>query len=228
MVGSSLAVYSGFRFVRRAQETGAAGRGRQHRPHPRRRDRGRRRCRHLWEKSCRAWLPRWVYDREGDRASVMKLSLAGWSWFIALAAGACGSDSTSRVATRPPGSSGGGSAGSAGRRAAPARRARRHAGGGGGRGRGGTTGSAGTTGGAGTAARSRSAPHARAPSNCSQADGPAICCLQLSTCMVASECPASPTYVPCSNANPCSKGGWVCCTAGGMSFCTKQSGCPAP
>ena len=123
------------------------------------------------------------------------------SWLIivvfALAAGACGSDSN-----------GGGTTGSAGTT-----------------GRGGTTGSAGTTGAGGTGTQPIGAACANS-ANCSQADGTAVCCLQLSTCMVASECPTAPTYVPCSSANPCSKAGWVCCTAGGMSFCTKQSGCP--
>ena len=51
--------------------------------------------------------------------------------------------------------------------------------------------------------------------NCSQADGPAVCCLQNSTCVLDGQCASSPNYVPCSATNPCTKGGWVCCTAGG-------------
>ena len=156
----------------------------------------------------------------------MKLS---WLMVVvfALAAGACGSDSNSG-GDAAAGSSGGGTTGSAGTTG------RGGTTGGGGAGRGGTTGSAGTTGNAGATGgggTTGTQPLGAACVNtgmCSQADGPAVCCLQLSTCMVASECPASPTYVPCSSANPCSKGGWVCCNAGGMNFCTKQSGCPAP
>jgi len=155
----------------------------------------------------------------------MKLS---WLMVVvfALAAGACGSDSNSG-GDAAAGSSGGGTTGGGGA-------GRGGTTGGGGAGRGGTTGSAGTTGSGGTTGGAGTAgtqPLGAACVNtgmCSQADGPAVCCLQLSTCMVATECPASPTYVPCSSANPCSKGGWVCCNAGGMSFCTKQSGCPAP
>jgi hypothetical protein len=60
---------------------------------------------------------------------------------------------------------------------------------------------------------------------CSQADGPAVCCLQISTCVLQNQCPGTPTYVSCETT-PCDKAGWICCNAGGMHFCTKQSGCP--
>ena len=63
-------------------------------------------------------------------------------------------------------------------------------------------------------------------SNCSQADGTAVCCLQIPACTLANQCPTSPNYVPCTDDPSCMKGGWICCNAGGMHFCTKQSGCP--
>lgn len=95
---------------------------------------------------------------------------------------------------------------------------------GGATGRGGTTGNAGTTGTGGSGTQ----PIGSACVNsgmCSQADGPAVCCLQISTCVLAAECPNGTTYVSCET-QPCSKSGWVCCNAGGMHFCTKQSACP--
>ena len=150
------------------------------------------------------------------------------AWLIvvvfALAAGACGSDSTAGN-DAAAGSSGGGATGSAGTT------------GGGGNtgaaGRGGTTGNAGTTGGGGatgSAGTSGTQPIGAACANtgmCSQADGPATCCLSIPACVLESQCPSSPTYVSCETT-PCTKAGWICCNAGGMRFCTKQSGCPAP
>ena len=156
----------------------------------------------------------------------MKLS---WLMVVvfALAAGACGSDSNSG-GDAAAGSSGGGTTGSAGTTG----RGGTTGGGGAGRsgahaGSAGTTGNAGATGGGGTTGTQPLGAACVNTGMCSQADGPAVCCLQLSTCIGVSRCAASPgpTY-PCSSANPCSKGGWVCCNAGGMNFCTKQSGCP--
>jgi len=144
------------------------------------------------------------------------------SWLIvvvfALAAGACSSDTTSG-SDAAAGSSGGGTTGSAGTT------------GGGGAGRGGTTGSAGATGSAGTtgAGGTGTQPIGAAcanTANCSQADGTAVCCLSIPACVLASQCPTSPTYVSCETT-PCDKAGWICCNAGGMHFCTKQNGCPA-
>jgi hypothetical protein len=42
------------------------------------------------------------------------------------------------------------------------------------------------------------------------------------------QCASSPNYVPCTDTASCMKGGWICCAAGGMRFCTKQSACPTP
>ena len=61
--------------------------------------------------------------------------------------------------------------------------------------------------------------------NCSQAEGTAVCCLSISTCVLDTQCPAGTTYVSC-DTQPCTKSGWVCCNAGGMHFCTKPSACP--
>ncbi len=88
-------------------------------------------------------------------------------------------------------------------------------------GRGGTTGSAGTTGTQPIGAACANT------TNCSQADGPATCCLSIPACVLESQCPGTPTYVSCETT-PCTKPGWICCNAGGMHFCTKQNGCPAP
>ena len=60
---------------------------------------------------------------------------------------------------------------------------------------------------------------------CSQADGPAVCCLQIQTCVLDSQCPTGGTFVSCAT-QPCARAGWVCCNAGGMQYCTKQSACP--
>jgi|SRR6187551_1333364 len=93
----------------------------------------------------------------------------------------------------------------------------------GGAGRGGTTGNAGTTGAGGSATQ----PIGAACVNtgmCSQADGPAVCCLQIQTCVLDSQCPTGGTFVSCAT-QPCARAGWVCCNSGGMQFCTKQSGC---
>ena len=92
-------------------------------------------------------------------------------------------------------------------------------------GRGGTTGSAGTTGAGGSGSQPLGAACANS-GMCSQADGPAICCLSMPACVPEGQCPSSPNFVPCTDTASCMKGGWVCCNAGGMHFCTKQSACP--
>jgi hypothetical protein len=60
--------------------------------------------------------------------------------------------------------------------------------------------------------------------NCSQADGTAVCCLSIATCVLDTQCQGG-SYVSCET-QPCTKSGWVCCNAGGMHFCTKPSACP--
>ena len=145
----------------------------------------------------------------------------------AVAAGACSSD-TKGGADAAAGSSGGGASGSAG----TSGRAGTTGGGGttgsaGTTGRGGTTGRAGATGAGGTGTQ----PVGAACVNngmCSQADGPAVCCLSITTCVLDGQCPGSTNYIPCSDTMPCTKAGWICCNAGVMSYCTKQSGCLAP
>jgi hypothetical protein len=93
---------------------------------------------------------------------------------------------------------------------------------------GGTTGGAGASGASGAAGGTQPIGAACVNNgNCSQADGAAVCCLQISTCVLASQCPGGTNYVSCET-QPCAKSGWVCCSAGGMHFCTKQSACPAP
>jgi hypothetical protein len=145
---------------------------------------------------------------------VMKLS---WGTFaiVAMLAAACGS-SSSPGGTGTAGSSAGGSTGTAGTTGA--------AGSSGTPGHGGTTGPGGTTGSGGSGAQPIGAACANT-GNCSQADGTAVCCLSISTCVLETQCPGSPNYVSCETT-PCSKSGWVCCNAGGMRFCTKQSACP--
>jgi hypothetical protein len=92
-------------------------------------------------------------------------------------------------------------------------------------GAGGTTGTAGTTGAGGTGGTQPVGSVCANTSNCSQADGKAVCCIQLGpACTLEADCPASPTYVSCAT-QPCAKAGWVCCDKGGMKYCTKQSGC---
>ena len=154
----------------------------------------------------------------------MKLS---WLMVVvfALAAGACGSDSNGG-GDAAAGSSGGGSAGRGGTTGSAGTPGGGGTTGGGGAGRGGTTGSAGTTGAGGSGTQPIGAACANT-GNCSQADGPAVCCLSIPACVLASQCPTSPTYVSCETT-PCDKTGWICCNAGGMHFCTKQNGCPAP
>ena len=162
----------------------------------------------------------------------MKLS---WRTFaiVAVLAAACGS-SSSPGGTGTAGSSGGGQSGTAGTTGTAGSSGT--SGNAGTTGRGGATGSAGTTGGAGatghggttgsggTGTQPIGAACANS-SNCSQADGTAVCCLSISTCVLDTQCPSSPNYVSCETT-PCSKSGWVCCNAGGMHFCTKQSACP--
>jgi hypothetical protein len=96
--------------------------------------------------------------------------------------------------------------------------------------KGGTTGSAGATGAAGATGSGGTGaqPIGAACVNsgmCSQADGPAVCCLQIQTCVLESQCPSGGQFVSCAT-QPCARSGWVCCNAGGMQFCTKQSACP--
>jgi hypothetical protein len=152
----------------------------------------------------------------------------------ALAAGACSSST--------PGGNDGGGSGAAGRggttgaggttgTAGTAGMAGR-GGSGGASGRGGTTGSAGATGtggatggGGGVMGTQPIGAACANTSNCSQADGPAVCCLSIPACVLENQCPGSTTYVSCETT-PCTKAGWICCNAGGMHFCTKQSGCP--
>jgi hypothetical protein len=61
--------------------------------------------------------------------------------------------------------------------------------------------------------------------NCSQATGAAVCCVN--TCKLVADCPQPPGYIPCMRGSDCAQygGSWVCCEAGGMRFCTKQSAC---
>jgi hypothetical protein len=160
---------------------------------------------------------------------VMNLS---WRTFaiVAVLAAACGS-SSNPGGTGTAGSSGGsatgkgGSTGAAGSSGTSGNAGTTgHGGTTGNAGRGGTTGNAGTTGTGGSGSQPIGAACANT-SNCSQADGTAVCCLSISTCVLDTQCPGSPNYVSCETT-PCAKSGWVCCNAGGMHFCTKQSACP--
>jgi len=152
---------------------------------------------------------------------VMKLSWGALAIVVVLA-GACGSSATSG-GTGSAGSSGGGSSGAGGTSGAAGT-----TGGAGTSGAAGTTGGAGTSGSGGGGTQPIGAACANS-ANCSQADGPAICCLAIPACVLETQCPAGPNYIPCDDTtNPCAKAGWICCNAGGMRFCTKQSGCPAP
>jgi hypothetical protein len=68
--------------------------------------------------------------------------------------------------------------------------------------------------------------------NCSQADGAAVCCVQISTCVLTAQCPMGTNFLACNGASDCSKfgGGKVCCKGSGAmgNYCTKPSGCPGP
>ena len=163
---------------------------------------------------------------------VMKLSSAVILVFAicAAASGACSSD-TKGGGDASAGSSGGGTSGSAGTSGGAGTSGSAgtsgNAGATGSAGRGGTTGSAGATGAGGAATGTQPIGAACAnTSNCSQADGTAVCCVQISTCVIDTQCPSGTNYVPCTDTASCNKGGWICCNAGGMHFCTKQSGCP--
>ena len=167
---------------------------------------------------------------------VMNLSWRKFALVIALVAGAC-SSSTSGGNDAAAGSSGGGasagkggSGGSAGTTGAGGTTG--SAGVSGTAGRGGATGSAGNSGGGGTGGAG--AAMGTIPigsvcantSNCSQADGPAVCCPQISTCVLDGQCPGSTNYVPCNDTTmPCTKAGWICCHSASMTYCTKQNGC---
>jgi hypothetical protein len=160
----------------------------------------------------------------------MKLSSLVLVTVIALAAGACSSDGKGGgdAAAGSSGGGNGGTSGSAGSGGSSGVAGTTGSGGAtGSGGRGGATGGGGTTGGAGTAGTQPVGAACANTANCSQADGPAVCCLQISTCVLQNQCPGTPTYVSCETM-PCEKAGWVCCNAGGMRFCTKQSGCPSP
>ena len=145
-----------------------------------------------------------------------------------ISTAACGSS------TNPPGrdgAAGEGTTGAAGRggttgnaRHHGRRRHHGRAGTTGAAGRGGTTGNAGTTGSGGSATQPIGAACVNS-GMCSQVDGPAVCCLQIQTCVLDSQCPTGGTFVSCATM-PCTRAGWVCCNAGGMQYCTKQSACP--
>jgi len=154
---------------------------------------------------------------------VRNLSWGTLAIVVVLASG-CGS-STTPGHDGGGGSSGGGAAGSAGTTGGAGTSGAAGASGSAGvSGNAGTTGRGGTTGSGGSGTQPIGAACANS-TNCSQADGTAVCCLAISTCVLDGQCPGSPTYVSCETT-PCAKAGWVCCNAGGMHFCTKQSGCP--
>jgi hypothetical protein len=168
--------------------------------------------------------------------------------FVGLAAGACsssgsgGNDAGAGSGGASGGSSagrggGGGTTGVGGTTGAAGTTGRGGTTGGGGTagsagsgatGRGGTTGSAGATGTAGTMGTQPIGAACANTSNCSQADGEAICCLQSSTCVLATQCPGGPNYIPCTDDASCNKGGWICCKTSVMNYCTKSNGCVAP
>jgi len=66
-------------------------------------------------------------------------------------------------------------------------------------------------------------------SNCSQASGAAVCCVNV--CKLQADCPGGSQFLPCNSGADCAQfgGGKVCCkeTSGGqtMQYCTKPSGC---
>jgi hypothetical protein len=169
---------------------------------------------------------------------VMNVSWCKFALVIVLAASACssstsggndggggssaGGTSGGSGATTGGGGSGGsgGSGGTTGAAGASGR--------GGATGAGGTTGSGGATGGGGTMGTQPIGAACANTSNCSQADGTAVCCLQISTCVLETQCQGSPNYVPCTTDASCNKGGWICCKTTSMNYCTKQSGCLAP
>jgi len=156
---------------------------------------------------------------------VMNLSWCKFALVIVLAAGACSSGSGGNDASAGSGSGSGGS-GTTGRGGTTGT-----AGGGGSggtTGRGGTTGSGGASGGGGTAGQQPIGSACANSSNCSQADGPAVCCVQISTCVLQSQCQSGTQYVPCTDDASCMKGGWICCKTSSMNYCTKSNGCLAP
>jgi hypothetical protein len=136
-----------------------------------------------------------------------------------------------------------GSGGAVGSGGAPGAGGSGAGGAGGAMGRGGSGGAAPATGGAGGAAATDApatdtgsgmgGPQGTQPlgslcantGNCSQAMGAAVCCVN--TCALAADCPSGPQYLPCNSAADCAQygGGKICCEAGGMRFCTKQSAC---
>ena len=74
-------------------------------------------------------------------------------------------------------------------------------------------------------------------SNCSQAQGMAVCCATPACtgpceCRLAADCPKSGLFLECKGAADCGAfgGGKVCCQVGSgsqtMQYCTKPSGCP--
>ncbi len=60
--------------------------------------------------------------------------------------------------------------------------------------------------------------------NCSQDQGPAVCCVNV--CRPAEDCPGG-SYLQCVSGSDCDAfgGGKVCCDVPGMRFCTKPSAC---
>ena len=160
----------------------------------------------------------------------MRVTKLSWGTFaiVVVLAAACGS-STSPGGTGSAGLSGGGSSGTTGHAGATGNAGTSGGAGTSGQagtsGGAGTIGSAGTTGGGGSGTQPLGAACANS-ANCSQADGSAVCCLSIPACVPEGQCPGSPNFVPCTDTASCMKGGWVCCNAGGMHFCTKQSACP--
>jgi hypothetical protein len=144
---------------------------------------------------------------------------------VGLTAGACGSSSPGGHDAAAGSSAGGASAGTGGSGGTTGSGGATGAGGRGSGGGGGTTGSAGATGTAGTQGTQPIGAACANTSNCSQADAAAVCCLQISTCVLATQCPGSTNYVPCTDDASCNKGGWICCKTSVMNYCTKSNGC---
>jgi hypothetical protein len=163
-------------------------------------------------------------------------SSSGSGGIDAAGVGGSGASTGSGGTTGSAGATGrGGTTGSAGRGGTTGSGGRGGTTGSGGSGNGGTaagaggaTGSAGATGTAGTMGTQPIGAACANTANCSQADGAAVCCLQISTCVLATQCPGSTNYVPCTDDASCNKGGWICCKTSVMNYCTKSNGCVAP
>jgi hypothetical protein len=91
---------------------------------------------------------------------------------------------------------------------------------------GGTAGASGTSGGGGTGSQPIGSVCANT-GNCSQADGTAICCVNM--CALQAQCPMGNQFIACASQADCAAkvgSGRVCCKEGAMpTFCTKPSGC---